>query len=62
VKIIVSVGLFFFSWSSRRKRKRTKKRSPLGAFRALRSATKGAAFGNCKLLKKFDQNFAIDKA
>jgi len=27
------------------------------AFRSLRRATKGAAFGNRKLLKKFDQNF-----
>ena len=39
VKPTVSVRLFFFSWSSRRKRKRTKKRSAIREFRALRSAT-----------------------
>jgi hypothetical protein len=26
-------------------------------FRSLRRATKGSAFGNCKLLKKLEQNF-----
>jgi len=26
-------------------------------FRRLRTATKGSAFGNCKLLKKLEQNF-----
>ena len=26
-------------------------------FRSLRRATKGPAFGNCKLLKKLEQNF-----
>ena len=46
--------LFFFqkeSW--------TKKNAPSGkVFRSLRGATKGAAFGNCKPLKRLDRNFA----
>ena len=33
------VTLFFFSWLRRRKRKRTKKRSAVKEFRALRRAT-----------------------
>jgi hypothetical protein len=32
-----------------------------GAFRALRSATKGSAFGYRDLLKKVDQNFSNGK-
>ena len=56
-RIFVSVCLFFFSCSRRRKRKRTKKRSAVRGFRALRSATKGIAFGNYQtfLKKSLDQ-------
>jgi hypothetical protein len=45
---------FFFY----RKKKEAKKKAPFGkAFRPLRRATKGAAFGNCKPLKRLDRNF-----
>jgi DNA-binding GntR family transcriptional regulator len=37
--------------------KKALQRNAAKEFRALRSATKGAAFGNRKLLKKLDQNF-----
>jgi hypothetical protein len=43
-------------------KKKVRKKETQRTFRRLRAATKGAAFGNCKLLKKFDQNFAIDSA
>jgi len=40
-----------------RKEKALQKETRQGECRTLRSATKGAAFGNCELLKKLDQNF-----
>jgi hypothetical protein len=45
---------FFFY----RKKKEAKKKAPSGkVFRSLRGATKGAAFGNRKPLKRLDRNF-----
>ena len=61
VKPTVSGRLFFFSWSNRRKRNRTKKRSAVRAFRALRSAPRALPL-NRDLLKKVDQNFNPDNA
>ena len=51
------VTLFFFSWLRRRKRKRTKKRSAVKEFRALRRATGVSPPAREKLLKKFYQNY-----
>ncbi len=47
----------FFLFVSQKER--SKEKAPFGkAFRSLRGATKGAAFGNCKPLKRLDRNFA----
>ena len=46
----------FFLFVSQKER--SKEKAPFGkAFRSLRGATKGAAFGNCKPLKRLDRNF-----
>ncbi len=50
-------GASFFLFVSQKER--SKEKAPFGkAFRSLRGATKGAAFGNCKPLKRLDRNFA----
>ncbi len=53
----VGRGASFFLFVSQKER--SKEKAPFGkAFRSLRGATKGAAFGNCKPLKRLDRNFA----
>ncbi len=47
-----------FSFDTRGAKEKVIKKKTPRAFRALRSATKGAAFGFRKLLKKLDQNFS----
>ena len=51
------VTLFFFSWLRRRKRKRTKKRSAVKEFRALRRATKATRLGWAQAFVKACQNY-----
>ena len=61
VKLPVSVRPLF-SLTPQAQRKKFAKKKRRKRFRALRSATKDAVFGNCDLLKKVDQNFAPDNA
>jgi hypothetical protein len=55
-KLLVSVNSLF-SLKQKPKEKSLAKKKGRKESRTLRSATKGAAFGYRKLLKKFDQNF-----
>jgi hypothetical protein len=54
--------LFSFGFGSRKRKKLSKKEKRRKGFRALRSATKGAALESRDLLKKVDQNFSFDNA
>jgi hypothetical protein len=54
--------LFSFGFGSRKRTKLSKKEKRRKGFRALRSATKGAALESRDLLKKVDQNFSFDNA
>ena len=57
MKLSVSVRTLFFFEAKAQRKKAWQKRNAARGFRALRSATKDAVFGNCDLLKKVDQNF-----